>query len=213
MRATPFTIDARFDTRRAEHHAGLSWDVERDVIRGRAFDFRQKFLPDSMSLLGGLAFIDRDERRLLGQIQGRTYANLFGLVEDLVSAKIRERRVGDSPRNRFAKKEVVRVASDARKHRALFRRVDGLIAEGMPAGYRFMPRANAVAEFVLARSTWAVRALTYCIDLSTQLHYHQSLAPDAQLSQLYKDVLFFHWKETSRRAILGEQSGCARTRA
>ena len=36
----------------------IRWDIDRDVIRGRAFDFDQKFLPDGLSLVDELAFLD-----------------------------------------------------------------------------------------------------------------------------------------------------------
>ena len=32
----------------------VRWDIERDVIRGRRFDFGQKFLPDGLSRVGDL---------------------------------------------------------------------------------------------------------------------------------------------------------------
>ena len=28
----------------------IRWDIDRDIVRGRAFDLAQKFLPDSLSL-------------------------------------------------------------------------------------------------------------------------------------------------------------------
>ena len=61
------------------------WDIDRDVIRDRKFDFTKKFLPDGLSQVGRLEFLSADERRLLSQIQGRTYANIFGLVERFTS--------------------------------------------------------------------------------------------------------------------------------
>ena len=57
---------------------------------------------------------------------------------------------------------------------------------------------------MLGKSTWAVLGLTYHIELFTQVHYRQSIEPDADLSELYKDVFFFHWKEESQHAILDE---------
>jgi hypothetical protein len=74
----------------------------------------------------------------------------------------------------------------------------------MPDGYRFLPQPNDVAAFVLRKSTWAVLALTCHIEIFTQVHYHQSIEPDQQLSPLYKDVFFFHWKEESQHAIIDE---------
>ena len=47
-------------------------------------------------------------------------------------------------------------------------------------------------------------ALTLHIELFTQLHYRESIEPDRDLSELYKDVFFFHWKEESQHAIIDE---------
>jgi hypothetical protein len=74
----------------------------------------------------------------------------------------------------------------------------------MPHGYRFSPRANDVAWLVLGKSTWAVLALTCMIELVTQAHYRESIAWDANLSPLYRDVFLFHWKEESQHAVLDE---------
>ena len=63
---------------------------------------------------------------------------------------------------------------------------------------------NAVAQAVLARSDWAVLALTLDIELFTQAHYRASIEPDANLSELWKDVFLFHWREESQHAILDE---------
>jgi hypothetical protein len=67
-----------------------------------------------------------------------------------------------------------------------------------------MPKPNDVATAVLGKSTWAVLALTCHIELFTQAHYRQSIEPDADLSELWKDVFLFHWKEESQHAILDE---------
>jgi hypothetical protein len=90
------------------------------------------------------------------------------------------------------------------KHQELFRRIERMTAEGMPAGYEFVPTPNGVAEAVLSKSTWAVLGLTLLIELFTQQHYRESIEPDADLSELYKDVFFYHWREESQHAILDE---------
>ena len=59
----------------------IRWEIDRDVIRGRKFDHAKKFLPDGLSKIGQLDFLGTDEKRLVSQIQGRSYANIFGLVE------------------------------------------------------------------------------------------------------------------------------------
>ncbi len=182
----------------------IAWDIDRDVIRGRRFDFSRKFLPDAISKVHELDFLDAEGRRLLSQIQGRTYANMFGLVERFISAKMlevsRDHWLGDQTKL----EALVRFTDEELKHQELFRRIELMTADGMPAGYRFGPQPNDVASVVLGRSTWAVLGLTCHIELFTQAHYRSSIEPDADLSELYKDVFLFHWKEESQHAILDE---------
>src|SRR5262245_5722264 len=182
----------------------IRWDIDRDVIRGRTFDFSKKFLPDGLSLAGELDFLGSNEHRLLSQIQGRTYANMFGMVERYIGAKMLELSRDHWFGDQTALEALVRFTDEELKHQELFRRIENLTAEGMPQGYRFVPQANDVAAVVLGKSTWAVLALTCHIELFTQAHYRQSVEPDARLSDLFKDVLLFHWKEESQHAILDE---------
>jgi len=182
----------------------VRFDIDRDVIRGRNFDFTRKFLPDGLSKLERLGFLGADDRRLLGQVQGRTYANIFGLVERFIAAKVlevsREHWFGDQS----ALEALVRFSDEEIKHQEMFRRIEALIAEGMPAGYRFAPDPNAVAQLVLSKSTWAVLALTCHIELFVLAHYRESIDPDGEVSPLFKDVFLFHWKEESQHAIIDE---------
>ncbi|HSD60322.1 MAG TPA: hypothetical protein VLC55_05650, partial [Burkholderiales bacterium] len=182
----------------------IRWDIDRDVIRGREFDFTRKFLPDGLSRVDRLEFLRADQRRFLSQIQGRTYANMFGLVERFIGAKMlevsREHWLGDQ----VALEALVRFTDEELKHQELFRRLERMSGEGMPEGYAFLPQPNDVATVVLGKSTWAVLGLTCHIELFTQVHYRQSIEPDANLSELWKDVFLFHWKEESQHAILDE---------
>ena len=65
----------------------VRWDIDKDVIRGRSFDPAYKFLPDGLSLADAFTTLSADEKRFVSQIQGRTYANMFGLVERFINAK------------------------------------------------------------------------------------------------------------------------------
>lgn len=182
----------------------VRWDIERDVIRDRRFDFSHRFLPEGLARIDGLDFMRPEERRLLSQVQGRTYANMFGLVERFIGAKMLEISRAHWFGDQVALEALVRFADEELKHQALFRRVEELASEGMPAGYRFVPEPDAVAGAVMAASTWAVLALTCHIELFTQAHYRESLEPDSELSPLYKDVFLFHWIEESQHAIVDE---------
>jgi len=182
----------------------IRWDIDRDVIRGRHFDFSRKFLPDGLSKIDALPFLSEAERRFVSQIQGRTYANMFGLVERFIGAKIlevsRDHWLGDQ----VALEALVRFTDEELKHQELFRRIERMVADGMPAGYQFLPQSNDVANAVLGKSTWAVLGLTCHIELFTQAHYRESIEPDTALSDLWKDVFLYHWREESQHAILDE---------
>jgi len=182
----------------------IRWDIDDDVIRGRTLDFGQAFLPEGLSRIGDLAFLRPAERLMLSQIQGRTYANMFGLVERFIAAKMVELSARHGLGDQVALEALVRFTDEELKHQALFRRLEALTAAGMPGGYRFCAEPNAVAHAVLGASTWAVLALTCHIELFTQVHYRESIAPDANLSPLWKDVFLYHWREESQHAILDE---------
>src|SRR5262245_47073845 len=68
----------------------VRWSIDEDVIRQRTFDTTQKFLPDGLSKVKEFSFLSDAEQRYLSQIQGRTYANIFGLVERYINAKVLE---------------------------------------------------------------------------------------------------------------------------
>lgn len=182
----------------------ISWDIDKDVIRGREFDFGMTFLPDGLTCMKGLGFLDEQQTRFLSHIQGRTYANMFGLVERFINAKMlevsREHWLGDQ----VALEALVRFSEEELKHQALFRRIESMVAKGMPAGYQFMPMPDDVAVAVLSKSTWSVLGLTLLIELFTQVHYKASIGPNQTISPLYKDVFLYHWREESQHAIMDE---------
>ena len=182
----------------------MRWNIDDDVIRGRRFDVAHKFLPDGLSLANAFTTLSTGEKRFVSQIQGRTYANVFGLVERFINAKVLELSHDHWFGDQVALEALVRFSDEELKHQALFRRIDTMIGDVLPGGYRFDVDPNVVAHAVLGKSTWAVLALTLDIELFTQLHYRQSIDPDSELSELFKDVFLHHWREESQHAILDE---------
>ena len=182
----------------------VRWDIETDVIRGRGFDRANKFLPDGLTLVNKLDSFSPAEKIYFSQVQGRTYANMFGLVERFIGAKVlelsRDHWLGDQ----VALEALVRFTDEELKHQELFRRVEALTAEVMPPGYSFAWNPNEVAAAVLSKSSWAVLALTLHIELFTQAHYRESIHPDPKLSELAKDIFLFHWREESQHAVMDE---------
>jgi len=182
----------------------VRWDIDRDVIRGRHFDYEKTFLPKGLSLVDELGFLSGDDQRLLSQVQGRSYAYIFGLVERFIAAKVMEVAHAQALDNQVALEALVRMTDEELKHQEMFRRLEEMMAADMPPGYVMTADPNAVAQVVLGKSTWAVMALTLDIELFTQAHYRASIEPDAELSPLWKDVFLYHWREESQHAILDE---------
>jgi hypothetical protein len=180
------------------------WELESDVLRGRALDQEHKFLPDGLSLSHTLEFLSAAERRFMSQVEGRTYANIFGLVERFINAKVLELSQEHFFGDQVALEALVRFSDEELKHQELFRRLEQLAAASMPEGYRLAADPNDVARVVLSRSSWSVLALTCHIELFTLAHYKRAIEPDASLSPLFKDVMMYHWKEESQHAVLDE---------
>ena len=204
MLTTPESINSERFARCIAASKRVRWDIDRDVIGGRSFEADRKFLPDGLSKVNEMTFLSASERAYMSRIQGRTYANIFGLVERYINAKVLELSRDHWFGDQVALEALIRFSDEELKHQELFRRVEALAAQTMPAGYRAAAEPNAVAGAVLGMSSWAVLALTLHIELFTQLHYRESIEPDADLSPLFKDVFLFHWKEESQHAILDE---------
>jgi hypothetical protein len=181
-----------------------AWDIDNDVLRAREFCFQHKFLPDGLSKVGELSFLSDVEQCSLSQVQGRTYAYLFGLVERFIGAKVldqsRDHWLGDQ----MALEALVRFGEEELKHQELFRRVEALIARAMPGGYSTVADPNEVARAVLSKSTWAVLALTCHIELFVQSHYEHSIDRDPSLSPLFKDIFRYHWSDECQHVVVDE---------
>jgi hypothetical protein len=182
----------------------VRWEIERDVIRGRDFDFSKAFLPSGLSLVGEIDFLSAAEQRFYSQVQGRTYACMFGLVERFITAKAMHLCQAQALGDQTALEALLRMAEEEVKHQALFRRLEEAMAAAMPPGYVKTADPDAVAQAVLCNSPWAVLALTLDIELFSQAHYRASIEPQAGLCPLWKDVFLFHWREESQHAILDE---------
>jgi len=180
------------------------WQIDRDLIQRRVFAFSRKFLPDALSRVDRLEFLSPDEARLLSQVQGRTYAYIFGLVERFISTKMLDQALDHAYDDQHAMEALVRFSSDELKHQELFRRMEAMIGEVLPSGYQQVANPNDVARAVLAASNWAVLALTCHIELFVQSHYVESIEPVEELCPLFRDVFKFHWKDESRHVVMDE---------
>ena len=182
----------------------VRWEIDADVLRGRTLEGDYKYLPDGLSLVASLDFLSDAERRIASRVQGRSYANIFGLVERFINAKVLELGQHHALDDQDIVEALVRFSDEELKHQQLFRRIEQLAEQAMPPGYRFVPTPNEVARAVLSKSTWAVLALTCHIELFTLAHYRHSIESDEALSPLWKDVFRYHFLEESQHATIDE---------
>ena len=157
--------------------SAIRWDIDRDVIRGREFDLAPE-VPARRPVAGRRARLPEPptQQRFLSQVQGRTYANMFGLVERFIGAKMlevsRDHWLGDQT----ALEALVRFTDEELKHQELFRRIERMVGAGMPRGLPLRRRRPTTSpRFVLGKCTWAVLALTCHIELFSQAHYRDSI--------------------------------------
>jgi hypothetical protein len=189
----------------------VRWDIDEDIIRGRHFDAAHKFLPDGLSLADAFTTLSADEKRFVSQIQGRTYANVFGLVERFINAKVLELSEDHWFGDQVALEALVRFSDEELKHQALFRRIDAMVGEVLPDGYHFDVDPNVVGHAVLGKSTWAVLALTLDIELFTQLHYRQALIPTPNSPNCSRTCSSITGRRNASTRFSMSSSGCATT--
>lgn len=180
------------------------WKVE-DLLRDRQFDFKLPFLPEGLVRselhFGPLSFADR---KLLSQIQGRTYAYIFGLVERFINAKITELALGRSLESQVELESLARFSLDELKHQRLFRVIEEMIGAKMPEGYRQAANPNDVAKVVLKKSSWAVLALTCHIEVFVMDHYKESISAAEKIDPLFKDIFRYHWIDEAQHTVIDE---------
>jgi hypothetical protein len=145
-------------------------------------------------------------------VQGRTYVNLFGLVERFINAKIlevsRDHWFGDQ----IALEALVRFSDEELKHQELFRRIEVLAARTMAPGYELTADPNDVAHAVLGKSTWSVLALTCHIEIFTQVHYKKSMSPRRTSPSYGRTCFSFTGRKNRNTQSWTSSNGSAKTR-
>ena len=61
MQPTNYKVETERYAKCIEGSKRIRWDIDRDVLRGREFDFSKKFLPDGISKIDQLDFLRDDE--------------------------------------------------------------------------------------------------------------------------------------------------------
>ena len=141
----------------------------------------------------------------MSQVQGRTYAYIFGLVERFIGAKMLELSGRHWLGDQIALEALVRFSDEELKHQELFRRIEQMLEARMPAGYRRVADPNDVARAVLGKQ----HLVGAGADLPHRAVHAERTTSRASsrrptLSPLLKDVFMYHWMEEAQHAMLDE---------
>jgi hypothetical protein len=176
-----------------------AWTVD-DCFRGRDFDFTKPFLPDRIAGVSAIGCLSDDEKRMLNQIRGNSYCHIFAFVEEYIVPMVVDHARGDVYGDETRLWSLLRFAEEEVKHQEMLRRACDQFEAGFGTSCGLVPGREAVAEAVLATSPLTALLLTSMIEWFTQLHYVEHVRDRAELDELFRDILRFHWIDESRHA-------------
>jgi hypothetical protein len=178
-----------------------AWTVD-DCFHGRDFDFTKPFLPDRIAGVGGIGFLSDTEKRKLNQIRGNSYCHIFAFVEEYIVPMVVDHARGDVYGDETRLWSLLRFAEEEVKHQEMLRRACSQFEAGFGTSCGLVPGREQVADVVLGTSPLTALLLTSMIEWFTQLHYVEHVRDRAELDELFRDILRFHWIDESRHARL-----------
>ena len=176
-----------------------AWTVE-DCFRGRDFDFTKPFLPDRIAGVNAISCLSDDEKRMLNQIRGNSYCHIFAFVEEYIVPMVVDHARRDVYGDETRLWTLLRFAEEEVKHQEMLGRACDQFEAGFGTRCGLVPGREEVAGAVLGTSPLTVLLLTSMIEWFTQLHYVEHVRDRAELDELFRDILRFHWIDESRHA-------------
>jgi hypothetical protein len=178
-----------------------AWTVD-DCFRGRDFDFTKPFLPERIAGVSGIGCLSDTEKRKLNQIRGNSYCHIFAFVEEYIVPMVVDHARGDVYGDETRLWSLLRFAEEEVKHQEMLRRACAQFEAGFGTSCGLVPGREQVAGVVLGTSPLTALLLTSMIEWFTQLHYVEHVRDSAELDELFRDILRFHWIDESRHARL-----------
>jgi hypothetical protein len=178
-----------------------AWTVD-DCFQGRAFDFTKPFLPDRIAGVSGIGCLTDIEKRKLNQIRGNSYCHIFAFVEEYIVPMVVDHARGDVYGDETRLWSLLRFAEEEVKHQEMLRRACSQFEAGFGTSCGLVPGREEVAGVVLGTPPLTALLLTSMIEWFTQLHYVEHVRDRAELDELFRDILRFHWIDESRHARL-----------
>jgi hypothetical protein len=148
------------------------------------------------------AFLSPHERRILNQIRGHAYLNIFGLVEEFILPFVMDHVRPGLAADDWRTRALLQFAGEEAKHSQLFKRFRDAFEVGFGHKCGMIGPPQAVAEHVLSHDPLGVALVILHIEWMTQRHYLDSVRSDEGLDPLFKSLLRHHWMEEAQHARL-----------
>lgn len=180
----------------------VNWEIE-DIIGGnKKLDFRRRFMPESLARVENLDFLNEDEKRVLNQIRGHAYLNIFGLVEEFILPFVMDHARPNLAQDDHRTRALLAFASEEAKHIHLFKRFRDEFVRGFGSAPEMIGPPEAVAQHVLSHHPLGVALVILHIEWMTQRHFLDSVVVDDRLDDQFKSLLRHHWMEEAQHAKL-----------
>jgi hypothetical protein len=177
-----------------------TWSFEKE-IQGLQFDFERDFLPNGLLRGGFPDWMTSEERLLMNQIRGFSYAHIFMFVEQFIIEETCAAATEYLRSDRHALSALLRFADDETKHQKMFLKVKDLVGEGLSVPPKAVGGMEDVAESLRAFSPFAVFLSTLHFEWMTQQHYVEFFqVAKGSVDPGFMKVFRLHWTEEAQHA-------------
>ncbi len=180
----------------------VNWKLD-DIIGGdKKLDFSKRFMPESLARVEELTFLSDDEKRILNQIRGNSYLNVFVIVEEFIVPFVMDHVRPELDMDDYRVRAYLHFAEEEVKHIQLFKRFSEEFRAGFPVECKLIGPAADIGKAVLAHNPTSVALVILMVEWMTQDHYIGSVKEDSDLDPLFKSLLKNHWLEEAQHAKL-----------
>lgn len=180
----------------------VNWRIE-DLIGGdQQLDFGKPFMPETFARVEALDFLDAGEKRVLNQIRGRGYLNMFAVVEEFILPFVMDHMRPALSGDDYRVRALLQFASEEAKHIHLFKCFLEAFDGGFGTACDFIGPSRDIGDAVLAHDPLAVGLVILMIEWMTQAHYVGSVKDETGLDLMFTNLLRNHWMEEAQHAKL-----------
>jgi hypothetical protein len=182
----------------------VNWKVDEPIGGDKQLDFSKPFLPKSLVGANALQCLQPKEKRFLNQIRGKSYLNLFVLVETFIIPLVLEQLQRKGYEDVYVLQALLGFAQEEGKHIHLFQR----FAEAFDLGFKIpchcIGSMEAIAQRILTYHPLSVLLLTLQFEWTTQSHYLESVRDNRSenLDRCFCNLLRYHWMEEAQHTKL-----------